>query len=146
MTAIIPIIFIGLCGGVAIGLQGPFSSLIGQRLGIWEAVFIIHLGGAISALVPIVIMGGGKLAQWHTLPWYILCGGILGLVVVGAISYLRPFIGAAQAMVLIVAGQLLTGAVLDHFGAFGLTAKPVELSRVLGLLLVFVGVWVTVRA
>ncbi|MFK8047979.1 MAG: DMT family transporter [Halioglobus sp.] len=146
MTAIIPIIFIGLCGGIAIGLQGPFSSLIGQRLGIWEAVFIIHLGGAISALVPLVFMGGGKLAQWHSLPWYILCGGLLGLVVVGAISYLIPIIGAAQAMVLVVAGQLFTGAVLDHLGAFGLTTKPIELSRVLGLSLVFVGVWVTVKA
>ena len=146
MTAIILIIFIGLCGGVAIGLQGPFASFMGQRLGIWEAVFIIHLGGAIAALVPLVFMGGGKLAQWHTLPWYILCGGILGLVVVGAISYLIPLIGAAQAMVLVVAGQLLTGAVLDHFGAFGLSIKPIELSRALGLLLVFIGVWVTVRA
>lgn len=146
MTAIIPIIFIGLCGGVAIGLQGPFSSFMGQRLGILEAVFIIHLGGAIAALVPIVFMGEGKLAQWHTIPWYVLCGGFFGLVVVGAISYLIPLIGAAQAMVLVVAGQLLTGAVLDHFGVFGLVAKPIELSRVLGLLLVFVGVWVTVRA
>jgi len=146
MTGIAPIIFIGLCGGLAIGLQGPFSSFIGQRLGIWEAVFIIHLGGAVAALVPLLFMEGGKLGQWHSLPWYMLCGGIFGLVVVGAISYLIPLIGAATAMVLIVAGQLLTGAVLDHFGAFGLEAKPLELSRILGLILVFGGVWITVRA
>lgn len=145
MTAIIPIIFIGLCGGIAIGLQGPFTSIIGQRLGIWEAVFIIHFGGAMAALVPIVFMGGTKLAQWHTLPWYILCGGIFGLMVVGAIAYLIPIIGAAQAMVLVVTGQLVTGVVLDHFGAFGLSTKPIELGRALGLLLVFIGVWLTVR-
>jgi transporter family-2 protein len=145
MSALIPIIFIGLIGGVAIGLQGPFSSIIGQRLGILEGVFIIHLGGAIAALIPLALMGGGKLAGWNSLPWYVLCGGFFGLVVVAAISYMIPHIGAAPAMVLIVAGQLLTGSLLDHFGAFGLVVKPLELQKVAGLLVVFLGVWLTIR-
>ena len=68
MTTLISIIAIGLLGGVAIGLQGPFSSIIGQRLGILEAAFIIHLGGALAALVPLAMMGGGKLAGWTSLP------------------------------------------------------------------------------
>lgn len=146
MAALFPIILIGLLGGIAIGLQGPFSSIIGQRLGILEAVFIIHLGGAIAALMPLVLMGGGKLSGWHSLPWYLLCGGVLGLVVVSAISYMIPHIGAAAAMVLIVAGQLLTGSLLDHFGAFGLAIKPIDLQRAAGLVVVFLGVWLTVRA
>ena len=145
MTALIPIIFIGLIGGVAIGLQGPFSSIIGQRLGILESVFIIHLGGAIAALIPLLLMGGGKLAAWNSLPWYLLCGGFFGLVVVSAISYMIPHIGAAPAMVLIVAGQLLTASLLDHFGGFGLAVKPLELQKAVGLLVVFLGVWLTIR-
>lgn len=146
MAALFPIIIIGLIGGVAIGLQGPFSSIIGQRLGILEGVFIIHLGGAIAALVPLLVMGGGKLAGWNTLPWYILSGGFLGLVVVSAIAYMIPHIGVAPAMVLIVAGQLLTGSLLDHFGAFGLALKPIDLQKALGLLTVFVGVWLTIKS
>jgi transporter family-2 protein len=146
MTALFPIIFIGIMGGVAIGLQGPFSSIIGQRLGILEGVFIIHLGGAIAALIPLMAMGGGKLAGWNTLPWYLLCGGFLGLVVVSAIAYMIPHIGAAPAMVLIVAGQLLTGSLLDHFGAFGLSVKPIDLQKMAGLLIVFLGVWLTIRS
>lgn len=146
MTALLPIILIGILGGVAIGLQGPFSSIIGQRLGILEGVFIIHLGGTVAALIPLLMLGGGKLAGWHTVPWYALCGGVLGLVVVGAIAYNIPHIGAASAMVLIVAGQLITGSVLDHFGAFGLSAKPIEIQKAAGLLIVFLGVWLTIRA
>ena len=146
MAALFPIILIGLMGGVAIGLQGPFSSIIGQRLGILEAVFIIHLGGAIAALIPLVIVGGGKLGGWQSLPWYLLGGGVLGLVVVAAISYMIPHIGAAPAMVLIVAGQLLTASLLDHFGLFGLSVKPIDLQKAAGLVVVFTGVWLTVRA
>ncbi|MFT5482892.1 MAG: transporter family-2 protein [Halieaceae bacterium] len=145
MTALIPIVAIGLLGGIAIGLQGPFSSMIGQRLGILEGVFIIHLGGAIAALIPLVMMGGGKLAAWTSLPWYVVSGGIMGLVVVSAISYLIPHIGAASAMLLIIAGQLLTGSLLDHFGAFGLSVRPIDLQKLGGLIIVFLGVWLIVK-
>jgi transporter family-2 protein len=145
MTALIPLIAIGLLGGVAIGLQGPFSSIIGQRLGILEGVFIIHLGGAVAALIPLAMMGGGKLAAWTSLPWYVVSAGILGLVVVSAISYLIPHIGAASAMLLIIAGQLLAGSLLDHFGAFGLSVRPIDLQKLGGLTIVFLGVWLIVK-
>ena len=40
MESILLIIGIGLIGGIAVGLQGPMASLITQRLGIFESVFI----------------------------------------------------------------------------------------------------------
>ena len=69
MEPIILIILIGLAGGVAVGLQGPLASMISQRLGILESVFIIHIGGALIALLPLLFYSGGKLAQWKQLPW-----------------------------------------------------------------------------
>ncbi len=146
MATLFPMICIGLIAGIAIGLQGPFSSVIGQRLGILEGVFIIHLGGAAAALLPLLFMGGGRLGGWQSLPWYVLCGGVLGLVVVGAMAYLMPRIGAAPAMVLIIVGQLTVGSFLDHFGFLGLPVAPMTLHRLAGLLMVFSGVWLTVRA
>ena len=44
MQSIIIIILIGLMGGVAVGIQAPLSSMISQRLGVMESVFIIHIG------------------------------------------------------------------------------------------------------
>ncbi len=61
MQSLIVIILIGLAGGIAVGLQSPLSSMISQRLGVMESVFIIHLGGALAALIPLLIYGGGKL-------------------------------------------------------------------------------------
>jgi len=146
MAALFPIICIGLIGGIAIGLQGPFASIIGQRLGILEGVFIIHLGGAVAALIPLVFMGGGRLGGWQSLPWYVLLSGVFGLIVVAAMAYMIPRIGAAPAVVIIVAGQLMTGSLLDHLGLFGLAVKPIDLQRAAGLLIVFLGVWLTVKA
>src|ERR1044071_1855570 len=107
MESVLLIILVGLAGGIAVGLQSPMASMITQRLGMFESVFIVHVGGALIALIPFLIYGGGKLSQWRTVPWYVLCAGIFGLIVIGAISYMIPRIGIAGAITSIVAGQLL---------------------------------------
>lgn len=145
METILLIILIGLAGGVAVGLQSPMASMISQRLGLFESVLIVHLGGAVVALIPLLIYGGGKLAQWRSLPWYTLGAGIFGLVVIGAISYTIPRVGIAAAITTIVAGQLLVGTTLDHFGLLGATGRSMDPTRALGLVIVLVGVWLTVK-
>jgi len=41
--------------------------------------------------------------------------------------------------VLVVAGQMITAIVVDHFGLMALTPKPVTLARVLGVALIMAG-------
>jgi transporter family-2 protein len=144
MESVFLIIIIGIIGGVAVGLQSPMASMITQKLGLFESVFIVHVGGALIALIPILIYGG-KLAQWRSVSWYTLGAGIFGLVVIGAISYMIPRVGVAAAITTIVAGQLLVGTVLDHFGLLGAVERSLDASRILGLIVVLAGVWLTVR-
>jgi transporter family-2 protein len=145
MESILLIILIGLAGGVAVGLQAPMASMITQRLGIFESVFIVHLGGALIALLPLLFYGGGKLAQWRSVPWYTLGAGVFGLIVIGAISYMIPRVGVAAAVITIVAGQMLVSTVLDHYGWLGGMGRPMDLARAIGLAVVLVGVWLTVK-
>lgn len=145
MQPILIIILIGLVGGIAVGLQSPLASLISQRLGIFESVFIVHIGGAIIALIPLLIFGGGKLGQWRSVPWYALCAGVFGLVVISAISYMIPRVGIAASITAIVAGQLLVGSLLDHFGLLGAAGRPMDITRFIGLAVVLAGVWLTVK-
>jgi len=145
MESILLIILVGLAGGVAVGLQSPMASMITQRLGIFESVFIVHVGGAIIALIPILVYGGGRLAQWRQLPWYTLIAGVFGLIVIAAISYMIPRVGVAAAIITVVAGQLLVSTVLDHFGWLGAMSRPMDPTRAIGLAVVLVGVWLTVK-
>lgn len=145
MESILLIILVGLAGGIAVGLQSPMASMITQRLGVLESVFIVHMGGALIALLPLLFYGGGKLPQWKEVPWYTLFAGLFGLVVIGAISYMIPRIGVAGSIVTVVAGQLLVGTILDHFGWLGAMGRSIDPSRALGLAVVLVGVWLTVK-
>lgn len=146
MAQLLLIVVIGLLGGVAIGLQAPLSSMINQRLGLFESVFIVHLGGIIAISIPLIIVGGGKLGMWQTVPWYALCAGFLGVVVIASTVYMVPRIGVAGAITLIIAGQLTIAATIDHFGALDVTVRSISPQRLLGLGLVMLGVWQSVRS
>ncbi|HXF83987.1 MAG TPA: DMT family transporter [Anaerolineales bacterium] len=145
MEAIFLIILIGLAGGVAVGLQSPLASILTQRLGLFESVFIIHFGGAVIALIPLLIHGGGNLGAWRSVPWYALGAGVFGLVVIAAISYMIPRVGVATAITTVVAGQLLVGALLDHFGLLGAEVRSMNATRAIGMVIVLIGVWLAVR-
>jgi len=145
MEAVIFIILVGLAGGVAVGLQSPLASMLTQRLGIFESVFIVHIGGAVIALIPLLFYSGGRLGQWKGVPWYALGAGVFGLIVIAAISYMIPRVGVAASITTIVAGQLMVGSLLDHYGFLEAVVRPLGLTRIIGMAVVLLGVWLTVK-
>lgn len=145
MASLALIVCVGLLGGVAIGLQAPLATMISQRLGVLEGVFIIHLGGLLAAAVPLMMLGGGRLGAWTTVPWYALAGGVLGVAVIGSTVYMVPKIGVAGAITLIIAGQLMIATTIDHFGILGVALRNVDIQRVAGIAIVLLGVWLTLR-
>lgn len=144
MQPIFFIILIGLAGGMAIGIQGPISSVITQRLGSLESVFIIHAGGALAALMPMIVVGS-RLGEWRSVPWYALGAGALGLIVITAMGYMIPRIGAAGALITLMAGQILIASILDHFGWLGVAQRSMDIQRIIGFAVVMFGVWLTVK-
>ena len=145
MESILVIILIGLIGGIAVGIQSPLASMLTQRIGLFESVFIVHIGGALVALIPLIVYSGGKLGQWRGVPWYALGAGVFGLIVIAAISYMIPRVGIAAAITTIVAGQLLVGTLLDHYALLGAAGRSMDPTRIVGLIVVMLGVWLTVK-
>jgi transporter family-2 protein len=145
MQSLVLVITLGFLGGIAVGIQSPLASLISQRLGLLESIFIVHLGGALCVAIPLILIGGGQLVAWRRVPWYALGAGALGLVVIGAVSAAIPRVGASATIILIVAGQLVVGVLIDQFGLFNTLIRPLDLLRVVGLALVLLGAWLVIR-
>lgn len=138
-------VVVGLLGGIAIGIQNPLAGHMGQRVGVLEAAFIVHLGGAILAGMALALAGGGGLGRWREVPWYSLSAGGLGVVVVCAVSYTIPRIGIAATVALVVAAQLIVGALLDHVGFLGFDLRLLDPVRLVGMTLLLAGVWLVLR-
>jgi len=73
-------------------------------------------------------------------PWWIWSGGLLGAFLVASTVVLAPRLGAASMIALIVAGQMLSSIVLDHFGWIGYPVHPINGFRLLGVVLLLGGV------
>ncbi|WP_342151901.1 DMT family transporter [Methylorubrum sp. SB2] len=73
-------------------------------------------------------------------PWWAWTGGMFGAIFIGLAIVLVPQLGAATFIVLVVAGQMLASVAFDHFGWLGLEQRPVDLSRLLGIVLLVGGV------
>src|SRR3954462_7477956 len=62
----------------------------------------------------------------------LLTAGLMGACLVFAIAWLIPQIGAGAMMIGLIAGQILGGMALSHFGLLGSPVKEVSITNVLG--------------
>jgi len=145
MPGIVWALLAGLVAGLAVGLQGPLSSLMSQRIGLVESALVIHIGGAVLAAGLLFSASSGNLGHWRSVPWYALVAGSLGVVVITSVSYAIPRLGAGSTVTLIVVAQLVISAILDHYGWLEAPLRPIDPSRLVGMGVLFLGTWLMVR-
>ncbi len=138
-------VLLGLVAGAAIGFQNPLASLMGQRVGLIQSAFIVHLGGAIFGGALLLVTPGGNLANWRAVPWYALAAGALGIVLIASISFTIPRIGLAATVGLLVAMQLSIAALVDHHGWLEVTVRGFDIWRGVGIMLLLAGAWLVLR-
>jgi bacterial/archaeal transporter family-2 protein len=127
----------GLAGSVQVALM----SRLGERIGVLEA---LAFSAAVTAGLAFVILvlahqsvSGFERAVHQ--PWWMLLGGVMGLIIVLAITYAGPRIGVAATVGILIAGQLAMGAAIDRWGLFGSERIALHWPRVLGIALLAVG-------
>jgi transporter family-2 protein len=145
MTSFATLFFLAIIGGAAVTLQGQFMGLMDQGLGTRESVFITYASGGLIACLALLVARGGNLAAWREVPWYALLAGVLGLLIVGTIGYTVPRLGLSTAFTIMVASQFIAAALLDHYGLLGAALRPMELSRLAGVGVLILGVWLITR-
>ncbi len=59
-------------------------------------------------------------------------------MIVGS-SYLVPQIGTGAFFVLLVAGQILFGALINQFGLLGVPVQPITMLKLLGIVMAIAG-------
>jgi transporter family-2 protein len=113
----------------------------------WWAGFVSYLGGTLVMLAIAVASGEPwpsmqGVQKSNAISW---SGGLFGAVYIGISILLIPRLGAAIVIGLIVAGQMIGSLVFDHFGLLGVPVHSMSLSRLLGAMLLILGV-VLIRA
>lgn len=127
--------------GALMALQGSLNSVLGKAAGLWEATFFVQVTGTLLALASLPLVGEGSLQKIWSAPWYTWLGGILGVAIIFTVAASIPKVGAAAATTAIIAAQVLTACIIDHFGLFGLSPLPFTWWRWVGGALLAAGGW-----
>jgi transporter family-2 protein len=127
----------GLAGSVQVAVMGRF----GGRIGTLEALtFSTGVQLVLSAAILLVARAGiGGLGDAFRTPLWMWLGGVMGATVVFSITFAQPRIGATATIGILIAGQLVMGAVIDRFGLFGVDKIGMSLPRAVGIALLGIG-------
>ena len=127
----------GLAGAVQAAVMGE----LGERVGIFPALafaVLVSLAFAVGALVVVERSFAGIGAASREPAWLWL-GGLMSVFIVLAITVATPRIGVAATIGIVIAGNLVMGAVIDQYGLLGQEQAPLTWPRLLGLVLLAIG-------
>lgn len=140
-----PVIYIllALLAGALVPFQTGSNTTLTRGLGNgFYATLVVFLVAAIAMLAMIVIQQQGipPAAKLRAIPWYgWVGGGLLGAVYIYLLICLAPRLGIASVTGFVVAGQLVTAVLFDHFGFMGFALHPINWQRLAGVLLLCAG-------
>jgi transporter family-2 protein len=128
--------------GISFAAQPAINGAAVKTLGSPAAAAALSVGITFFCLILVMPIFGGSLAPGliAKLPWWVVFGGMIGAFVVAGGAAIAPVTGVAVFFVCLVSGQLIGSALVDHFGAFGMTVRPISLIKACGLALVLAGV------
>jgi len=143
LISFIAFVALAIGAGVSFVMQQAVNADLRAALGsaAWTG-FVSYLGGTLCMLALAVALGdgvplGSALARSN---WWAWSGGFFGAIYIAISILLLPRIGAATFIALLVAGQMVSSLVFDNYGLLGLAQRPIDVSRVLGVLLLVGGV------
>jgi transporter family-2 protein len=140
-------VIVGIGAGCLVGMQAPINSRLGKTVGSLQAASFSFLVGTAVLLAIAAFVGGGlgSLGQVGKLPWWALIGGLLGAVYVTVALIAVRTLGASGLTAVVITGQLVISVAIDRFGLLGVERQSIGAQRVLGLVLLAVGVVLVVR-
>ena len=138
-------IFLMLVAGGMIAMQSPINAALGRTIGVLESGLFNFLVGSAFLVLVVLFFGRGNILQvTNTPPWQWI-GGILGATLVLSTIVCVPRIGALSTIVAMIVGNLLLGALIDHFGWFGLPVIPFSLQRLAGFAAIALGLFLVMK-
>ena len=143
----VPLYSLTLLLGVVLAVHLSMNGKVGAMLNnarVGNALFWCI--GALGA----VLIG---LTGWHSTALeplkdvhpVLLTAGLLGACLVFAIAWLIPQVGAGPVMLTLLAGQIVGGMAMSHFGLLGSPVQPISVTNLVGALVMIGGVLLATR-
>ncbi len=134
-----------LLAGIGIPVLAALNASLGTRLGsaVAAAMILFIVAFLCTTLVLVLLDRPAAVLKVAAAPKHLLLAGCLTAFYVLSITFVAPRFGLGNAVFFVLLGQLISAALIDHFGLFGAQVSPFTLTRASGIALMAAGVFVT---
>ena len=131
-----------LVAGSLLPLLGAFNAKLGAAIAspLHASLISFTVGTFAMAAYVFATRQSVTWAGIGSAPWYAWLGGFCGAFSLTAIILTYPKLGPGLGFGLLIAGQLVIAAILEHFNVLVTEPHPISFLRVCGIALVIAGV------
>jgi transporter family-2 protein len=109
----------------------------------WATVVLFTVALGFSLVVAVAGSGAPPLGSLGNAGPEQFAGGLVVAFYVLTATYLAPRFGVGPTVLFVVMAQILTAAMIGHFGWLGAPRQPIDLLRAAGLVLMIAGLALT---
>ena len=128
--------------GMGVPLLAALNTALGQRIGSPVAAGAILFAVAFACALAVLLFAGqwAALARAPSQPPVLFLAGALMVFYLLSITFVAPRFGLGNAILFVLLGQIVSSTVIDATGLVGLAAREVSPTRLLGLVVMTVGI------
>lgn len=134
-----------LVAGLGIPVMAALNGGLGGKLqsSALATTILLLVGLFIAASYLIIVEGIPSRLYAPNTPWYYYFGGFFVMFYILSITWVVPRFGVANAISFVLLGQLIAMSFIDHFGFVGVQQYALTPKRIVGLVLMIIGVFMT---
>lgn len=133
-------IIFSIISGFAMSVQGVFNTQLSKKIGLWETTLLIQGIAFITAFIVMLVFGDGNIKNLKYANKLYLFAGILGVIITFTVIKGMSLLGPALSVAIILISQLITAALISHFGWFGSPVTLVGIRQCFGVIIMILGI------
>lgn len=120
--------------------QGIFNTKLSENIGLWETNTIVQGSGFVITLIIMLLFGRGDIMEFRNANKLYLIGGLLGVLIIFMVMVGMKSLGPTYAVAAILIAQLVTAALIEALGLFGIAKNSFSLNEIIGVLVMIAGI------
>ena len=130
-----------LFGGITLSAQSSINGTLSRKAGTIETTLLTFLTGTMFLAIFIVFFGQGNILAILEAPKWQLSAAFLGTMYLLLTVMAVPRIGVIATNIAGIAGQLVIGVIIDHFGWFNSLVISLDSKRAFALLFMVISLY-----
>lgn len=132
---------IALLSGALMSVQGVFNTQVTKTTGMWVSNGWVQFSAFLLCVSAWLVAGRDPVTSIGKVePKYVLLGGVIGAGITWTVIKSMEALGPAKAVLLIVISQLIVAYVIELLGLFGVDKEPLEIRKIIGMVIALIGV------